>query len=521
MKKLIALTTTLAAWLTLSAHAQPTTLYWDPTFTGSTNGGGAGTWNFSALQWFNGTANVVWTNDGSCRAVFGGTNGGQVQVASGLIIEAHSLEVNTPGYFFTGGGTRRMTVHSGIIQANADFAINMIITNPPSATNLVGIIKTGPGRLRFGVGNNTFQGGLTVLEGTVVITNKQQIGAEGGPLIVNGGTVELGDSDTVSGRILYIGDNGATFYVQYDTNTWIWQLPRATNGAIVKLGPGAIRFGFAGGTMTNVSGGTGPVTIHEGSLFAQTSVGSSIGTGPVFVNTNGTLAGPGLVGGHVTVKGRLSPSIGGTGANNLRNMTLANGLTMNDGGTYLWDLLALVDDATGQAGIDYDRVTVTNGNLTLGGTSKLSIRFGGTASDPDSGNPFWTNSHTWTVILVTNTAANPGGSNFALLENAVYTAGSFSTSVAPDGSIRLHYTPGGAPPPVPPHIQTIINQGRTNVLLTWSSEAGRTYQVQFNTNIATTNWTALTNIVATGALTTVADTAAAAPARFYRVVVLP
>lgn len=522
MKKLFALLFGLAALAALPVRAQVTTLYWDPAATASTNGGGPGTWNFTASQWFDGIADVAWTNDGTCRAVFGGPTGGQVQVASGLIIEAHSLVVNTPGYFFTGGGVRRMTVHSGLIEANADFAINMIITNPPTATNLVGVIKTGPAKLHFGVNNNTFLGGLTILEGTIVITNKQQIGGAAQPLIVNGGTAEFGTSDNVSERLLYIGDNGATFYVQNAADIWTWQQPRATNGDIIKLGPGTIAFGnINGGGPTNVSAGTGAVIIHEGTLLAQTSYGSAIGTGPVTVNTNGTFGGAGLVGGPVTVKGYLSPVAGGATTNALPNLTLANGLTMNEGGTYLWDLLALVDDSTGVAGRDFDRVTLTNGNLTLRGTSKLAIRFGGTATDPDSGDPFWSTGHSWTVIQLTDTAANPSASNFAALQNASFTNGTFHTTVEPDGSIRLHFTPAGAPPPVPPHIETIVNEGRTNVVLTWTSETGRNYQVQFNTNLATTNWTALTNLTATGPFTTVTDADAAAPARFYRVVVVP
>jgi len=523
MKKSFALVWGVLVLAGFPAGAQPTTLYWDPTSTGSTNGGGAGTWNLTSLLWFDGASNVVWTNDGTCRAVFGGPAGGAVQIASGLIIEAHSLVVNQSGYSFTGGGVRRLTVHSGVLEANADFSISMIITNPPSATNLVGIIKTGPGKLTFAMANNTFLGGLYVLDGTLVLNDKQPIGGPSQPLIINGGTVELYTSQNVSDRILYIGDNGATINVPVQTNSWLFQQNTGTNGTLTKISAGVLNLGnnSNGGQAIHVSARTGPTIIAEGTLGAYTAVGSALGTGPVLVQTNGTLAGPGLIGGAVTVQGALSPA--GSGLTNLLalpNMTLANGLDMSGGGTYVWELLALKDDTDGSPRGDFDRVTITNGNLVLGGSSKLSIRFAGTANNPDSGDPFWQANHSWTIIELTGTAANPSAANFATLENATYAAGTFSTSVEPNGSIKLHFTSSVAPPPAP-HIETIVNEGRTNVILTWTSVAGKNYQVQFNTNLATTNWTALTNLTATGALTTVTDADAAAPARFYRVVLLP
>jgi autotransporter-associated beta strand protein len=523
MKTPLLVTLAALAFACGSAPAQVTTLYWDPGMTGPTTSpnGGAGTWNFTSTQWFDGVNDVVWTNNGTCRAVFEGTNGGQVQIASGLIIEAERLVINKPGYFFTGGGVRRMTVHSGIIEANYDVAINMIITNPPSAASLVGLIKTGAGKLHFGVNNNTFLGGLFILEGTVVVTNKQQVGGADTPVTVNGGTLEMGASDGVSGRVLYVGDNGATFSVPNAADTWTWQQLRSTNGSITKLGAGTLNFGNVnGGGPTNVSAGVGPVFVEEGILRAQTSYGPALGTGPVTVNTNGTLSGAGVIAGAVTVKGALSPFPGGATTNALPHLTLANGLAMNEGGTYQWKLLAFTDDATGVAGKDFDRVALTNGNLTLGGASKLAINFGGTATAPDSGDPFWQANHTWTVIQLSDTAANPASSDFASLENATFAAGTFSTSVSGNGSIVLTFTSNVAPPPAP-HIEAITNQGRTNVVLTWTSVSGRSYDVEYNTNLNTTNWTPLTNITAADALTTIADPEGAAAQRFYRVVLLP
>jgi hypothetical protein len=66
--------------------------------------------------------------------------------------------------------------------------------------------------------------------------------------------------------------------------------------------------------------------------------------------------------------------------------------------------------------------------------------------------------------------------------------------------------------------------GGTNVQLTWSpTVVGETYQVQTNTDLTTTNWGVLTNIVATGTSITFTDPTpvSSIPMQFYRVVQIP
>ena len=60
------------------------------------------------------------------------------------------------------------------------------------------------------------------------------------------------------------------------------------------------------------------------------------------------------------------------------------------------------------------------------------------------------------------------------------------------------------------------------VSLTWRTEAGATYQLQFNSDLSSTNWTNLGGAVtATGATLSATDSATNVPLRFYRVVLLP
>jgi hypothetical protein len=68
--------------------------------------------------------------------------------------------------------------------------------------------------------------------------------------------------------------------------------------------------------------------------------------------------------------------------------------------------------------------------------------------------------------------------------------------------------------------QTITSVG-TTVLLTWTAVAGRTYQLQFNTNLTQSSWITVTNIIATNSVASACDTIGSDVDRFYRVVLLP
>jgi hypothetical protein len=75
--------------------------------------------------------------------------------------------------------------------------------------------------------------------------------------------------------------------------------------------------------------------------------------------------------------------------------------------------------------------------------------------------------------------------------------------------------------PAAPVFQTVTLSGGT-VFLTWSSQAGSKYQLQFIPDLGSTNWTSLGNAVtATGTTTSATDSIANGPRRIYRVALLP
>ena len=72
-----------------------------------------------------------------------------------------------------------------------------------------------------------------------------------------------------------------------------------------------------------------------------------------------------------------------------------------------------------------------------------------------------------------------------------------------------------------PTVQSVRQVGSA-VNLTWTTLAGLAYQVQYKTNLASTNWSNLGGLTnATGSATSASDTISPGAPRFYRVALVP
>jgi uncharacterized repeat protein (TIGR03803 family) len=130
-----------------------------------------------------------------------------------------------------------------------------------------------------------------------------------------------------------------------------------------------------------------------------------------------------------------------------------------------------------------------------------------------------TPSGTFSTLYTFTSAANSGVFPDAALlqasDNALYgtvlTAAGFG-----DGAIfRLSV-------PLPAVLRTPVVAPDGTVNLTWSSAVGQTYQLQYSTNLNSTNWINLNaTVTATNGVATQSDPAPTDPERFYRVVDLP
>ena len=176
------------------------------------------------------------------------------------------------------------------------------------------------------------------------------------------------------------------------------------------------------------SGGT---TISGGTLVLN---GANSGTNWIGIYNGGTLSGSGSISAPVGIAtgGTISPGDG------VGMLTLHGGLNVA-GGAYLWELAA---NSTDGPGTNFDQIVLTGGNLGLG-PARLSIRFTGTASAPEPGNPFWQTARSWKIIAMSG-ASNPNQTTFSLVEDGIYPAGCFSTSLDANGGIDLVFTPGGS-----------------------------------------------------------------------------
>ena len=97
-------------------RARAANLSWDPGLTNTGTAGGSGNWDLNSTNaWFNGTADVVWTDSsptGIDTATFSGT-AGSVSLNSDL--SALGLVFGTPGYTISGS---TLTLGSGGIDGS-------------------------------------------------------------------------------------------------------------------------------------------------------------------------------------------------------------------------------------------------------------------------------------------------------------------------------------------------------------------------------------------------------------------
>ncbi len=194
--------------------------------------------------------------------------------------------------------------------------------------------------------------------------------------------------------------------------------------ALTKIGTGTL-------TLSGTNHYSGLTSVNGGTLVLS---GDHLGTNWFGIYSGAALAGSGSSMGPVGVAsgGTLSPG------NGVGVMTLNGGLNMS-GGAYVWELAA---NSTNNAGTDFDQVVLTGGNLTLA-ASRLSVRFIGTATAPDASDPFWQSPRKWKILALSG-GTNSGNANFSMVENGIFSAGYFSTSMDSGGGIDLAFVPGGS-----------------------------------------------------------------------------
>ena len=211
-----------------AAHAA--SLTWDGNAATAPNpNGGAGTWDINtALNWWDGTNNVVWPILGGTDddAVFANT-AGTVSLAAGGVT-ANDLTFSTTGYLIQ---SNTLTLNGTTPTITTDTGVSATINSTISGA--AGLVKTGAGTLTLGVANN-YSGGTTLNGGTLNPNNSAALGS--GTLTLSGGSL----FPTTSG-------GGYTY----------------ANPVVVTAATTTTLFGYGGGTNPTFTGAlTGSGTIY-------------------------------------------------------------------------------------------------------------------------------------------------------------------------------------------------------------------------------------------------------------------
>ena len=294
--------------------------------------------------------------------------------AATVTIDGNGHDVTLSGAVTTTNGTasaiainRANNLSVGALTSGAAGTITLDVAGAGVQTGAIGggrIDKKGVGTLTLSQANG--QVGTTVSEGTLAISNDNQLGAVPGAatpghLALNGGTLSTGANLTINAK-RGISLSGASSIDVAATKTLTYNGVIAGAGSLSKVGNGELALG-------GVNTHAGDTTITAGKITA--AAGALSGASAVVVGAAGTLA---LTGDNTAASVTLNGgSINGTG----RTLTAAT-YALN-GGTVSTGLGAgTLTQASGTTTLDNHgtsaaaTVNVTGGTLALGDDGRLS-----------------------------------------------------------------------------------------------------------------------------------------------------
>ncbi|VVD70990.1 autotransporter outer membrane beta-barrel domain-containing protein [Pandoraea fibrosis] len=247
---------------------------------GPTGAGGSGSWDNTTANWFNGSTAVPWA--GGSTAIFGGTAG---TVTANGTISVGGATFSTTGYTVT-GGTLALTGTAPTITTNTGVSatINSLITGSAP------LVKTGGGTLTIGNGANTYSGGTTVSQGTLVFGANKALGS---------GTVMLGDANTGASNISLLA-NFPNFLSGQNIPSDI--VVSGSGTGTVSIGTTAFNPGSNGTQFQGTITLNRDVTLVSGSSDRTSFLGKITGTGNVTIaGSRVTLDAPNDFVGNVTI----------------------------------------------------------------------------------------------------------------------------------------------------------------------------------------------------------------------------
>ena len=316
---------------------------WDPALDAGATGG-AGTWDITTADWYNGAIDVTWPNGITDGAIFGGTGGGAVVITTGTGVTANALTFGVSGYTISGAtGTDVLTLGGATPTLTVTTAGDIAIISTTVAGS-AGMKKAGAGTLLLS-GINTYTGETLVNAGLLFLNGTGTLGATTNALTVDGATasLDIGTTNQTAGVVSLKNGGlinsstgiltGASFAVESGAATAIL----AGTGGLTKTTAGTV-------TLLGANTFSGGVSISGGTLSVGADAGLGAAANGVMID-GGTLQATGI---FTSARAVTLGAAGGT-----VDVTTGNNLTLSS---------ALSVDANGLTKIG-------NGILTLGAAS--------------------------------------------------------------------------------------------------------------------------------------------------------
>ena len=276
-------------------------------------------------------------------------DGGDLFVGSSA--SGNSLEISNGGTVINWS-----VAYGGVIGLNVGSSNNrVLVTGADSTWNVHGNLTIG----------DAGSGTLTVANGGSAVADAIMVASAGG----SSGTLNIGSfggSDTagtiLTPTITFGSGSGTINFNQVDTATMTNII--SGNGSVNQLGSGTT-------ILTRSNSYSGTTTVSAGTLLANNTSGSAVGTSIVTVN-GGTLGGTGIIGGATTISsgGNLIPGSSGAGT-----LSFSAGLTLESGSTTTFQI---------HSTNDFTSINLIGSSVTYGG----SLVFNLINFTPVSGNEF-------------------------------------------------------------------------------------------------------------------------------------